>query len=509
MFKDYIQNPISSIPIKIEEESEVSLINIVVEWLNLEDLLSNHKIKWQKSYNPVWLLKILIYAYLKWIRSSNVIHELCIKHTDYRFLIWTKIPSARKIRDFRLVNTNNIKWYFVEVLKICSELWLTKLWEINIDWSKFKANVSSKQTKTEEAIEKELMRLQEKEIKLKEEIEIIFNEVETEEQREENNTIKKVLSNTKVGLSEDRIKVIESQKILETIKNRKIKLENSKKEMKKRWLEKINITDNNAKFMKTSEWKIKPAYNVQVSSNNQVIQDYEVTDRPTDINDYQSMVEWTERNTWIKTKKTNADAWYSSEENLEYNEEKNIDWRIPDTKYYRSKKWELEKFDKDNFNYNKEKDIYLCPNKKELINKWERKDWDKIKLRYQSNKEDCEKCIDKKECLKSRLWKTKELFVAKRYEELKSNMREKLNKEPEEYQKRMYDVEPIFWNIKHNMWFRNFSMHWFSWVKKEMWFMALAHNLKKLYKYVEKKWNFSSIGELCLKNTRSPKLRIG
>jgi hypothetical protein len=278
--------------------------------------------------------------------------------------------------------------------------------------------------------------------------------------------------------------------------------------MKKRWLEKINITDNDAKFMKTSEWKIKPSYNVQVSSNNQVIQDYEATDRPTDINDYQNMIEWTEQNTWTKTKKANADAWYSSEENLEYNEENNIDWRIPDTKYYRSKKWELEKYDKDNFTYNKEKDIYICPYKKELNYKWERKDWDKIKLKYQSNKEDCEKCEWKKECLKSRIWKTKELFIAKRYEELKANMREKLNKEPDEYQKRMYDVEPIFWNIKHNMWFRNFSMHWFNWIKKEIWFMALAHNLKKLYKHVEKNWTFSAIGEMCLKNKMTMELRI-
>jgi hypothetical protein len=31
MFKDYIQNPISSIPIKIDLESEVFLINTVVD----------------------------------------------------------------------------------------------------------------------------------------------------------------------------------------------------------------------------------------------------------------------------------------------------------------------------------------------------------------------------------------------------------------------------------------------------------------------------------------------
>ena len=220
------------------------------------------------------------------------------------------------------------------------------------------------------------------------------------------------------------------------------------------------------------------------------------------------MIEWTEENTWKKTEKVNADAWYSSENNLEYNEKNNINWRIPDTKYYRLKKWDLNKFDKDNFVYDKEKDVYICPYKKELTYKWERKDWNKIKLKYQSNKKDCEKCEWKKECLKSRIWKTKELFIAKRQEELKDNMRKKLDKEPEEYQKRMYDVEPIFWNVKHNMWFRGFIMHWFSWAKKEIWFMALAHNLKKLYKYVEKKWNFSAIGEMCLKNSQSIQMRI-
>jgi len=111
------------------------------------------------------------------------------------------------------------------------------------------------------------------------------------------------------------------------------------------------------------------------------------------------MIEWTEENTWKKTEKVNADAWYSSENNLEYNEKNNIDWRIPDTKYYRLKKWDLNKFDKDNFVYDKEKDVYICPYKKELTYKWERKDWNKIKLKYQSNKKDCEKCEWKKECM--------------------------------------------------------------------------------------------------------------
>ena len=36
---------------------------------------------------------------------------------------------------------------------------------------------------------------------------------------------------------------------------------------------------------------------------------------------------------------------------------------------------------------------------KELTYKWERKDWNKIKLKYQSNKKDCEKCEWKKECM--------------------------------------------------------------------------------------------------------------
>ena len=129
-------------------------------------------------------------------------------------------------------------------------------------------------------------------------------------------------------------------------------------------------------------------------------------------------------------------------------------------------------------------------------------------MKYQSNKDDCNECIDKKECLKSRIWKAKELFVAKRYEELKSKMREKLEKESEEYQKRMSDVEPIFWNIKHNMWFRNFIMHWFSWAKKEMWLMFIWHNIKKIYKSLEKNWNFSVIGEMCLKNVWTLQMKL-
>jgi transposase len=481
MFKQYVQNPICHIPIKIEKDSEVALVNRIIDWLEMTKLLKKYKNHWQNAYNPKGMMKILFYGYMNWIRSSEVLGQLCKKHVDYMFLIWNNAPSAKTIRTFRKTSLIDIKDIFIEILQICIEIWMTQVWDINIDWSKFKANASSRQTKTIERIDKELNRLEE----FKKEINKIIEEAETEDERETNTVIKRAFNNKKISKNPEELDI---KKILWKVNNREEKLKEAKKKMNKKRLNKMNITDNDAKFMKTSEWKIKPAYNTQISSNNQVVQDYEVTDRASDNGeDLQNMIKWTEKNTNSKVKYLNADAWYNTEDNLEYCKDRKIDARIPDSKYYKMNKWDLNKFDRETFGYDEEKDEYICPNKKRLsFKRNEAKKWKKIK-RYEANKNDCQNCPLKNECIKWKVVKYRSIAVNNKWEKIKWDMRKKLNKEKEsnKYQERMSDVEPVFGNIKQNKWFRGFSLMWKIWAKIEMWLMMTSHNLTKICKYYE------------------------
>ncbi len=501
MFKNYVQNPICHIPVKIEKDSEVELIDVVVDWLNIDKIIGTYRSIWQNAYNPRWMIKILFLWYMNGIRSSKVLAQLCKKHIDYMYLIGNNPPSDRTIREFRRSKLTNIKKIFTDILSICIEIGVTKVWKVNIDGSKFKAKASSKQTKDIKKIDKELLRIKE----IRKEINKIMEEVETEEDKEKSNTIKEVFSNKKIA---NKYKNINIQKELTKVNNREEKLKKTKKEIEKRKVEKLNITDNEANFMRTSEWKTKPAYNVQVGSNNQVIQDYEVSVKATDNGEaLKNILEGTEKNTKKEVKELNADAWYSTEKNLKYMKERKIDARVPDTKYYKLKKWELNKFDRETFGYDEKKDEYICPNKNRLKFKREERKKEKISKRYEANKDDCQNCPLKKECIKGKIVKFRSISVNSKWETLKKDMRKKLDTEEwaKKYQERMSDVEPIFWNIKHNKGFRWFTLEGKVGATIEMWIIAIVHNLTKIKNFFKKthtKSNFCEIKqtgkELCL-----------
>ena len=51
------------------------------------------------------------------------------------------------------------------------------------------------------------------------------------------------------------------------------------------------------------------------------------------------------------------------------------------------------------------------------------------------------------------------------------------------YKKRSTCVEPVFGNIKANLWFERFLLRWFEWVQTEWNLISIAHNLKKIIKF--------------------------
>lgn len=59
-------------------------------------------------------------------------------------------PNFRTINNFRRKHINELSGYFVDIVKMCKELNLIKLGQINIDGPKIKANAVNRRTKTKE-----------------------------------------------------------------------------------------------------------------------------------------------------------------------------------------------------------------------------------------------------------------------------------------------------------------------------------------------------------------------
>ena len=135
-------------------------------------------------------------------------------------------------------------------------------------------------------------------------------------------------------------------------------------------------TDPDAKIMKNHS-NIEPCYNVQsvVDSKNKLILDYDVTNQANDVGLLKPMsdkvFEDYNLNTLIKDNPDHiitelADAGYYKSSDLLYLNSDNVKALVPKPKSSHhsnsSTSSEPLNFSKDNFTYNSDDDIYICPN---------------------------------------------------------------------------------------------------------------------------------------------------
>ena len=128
-------------------------------------------------------------------------------------------------------------------------------------------------------------------------------------------------------------------------------------------------TDPDATFMRMKEdhmgkGQLKPAYNLQVSSNNQYITSYSLHQQTTDTNTLIDHV--TQHIKTFKQKPTTltADAGYGSEQNYQWLEDKRITAYVKHQSFdrdQRSKAGNKKPYAADKLIYDAVADQYLCP----------------------------------------------------------------------------------------------------------------------------------------------------
>ena len=219
------------------------------------------------------------------------------------------------------------------------------------------------------------------------------------------------------------IKKLKKQK--EDMKNKIMEEKNrepTKYELKKIEKMKINVTDNDAKFMKERSGVIKPNYNAQISvdEQEQFIIANDVVDECNDQHQLIPMLKQTKENIGETPKQAKGDNGY-----------------YPQLKEAREKFPEIDLLIDDK------------NRRKEYINFYE------LKQKY--NKEEYDNLIK---------------IVSPEGEE--------------QYKKRMHTVEPVFGNIKENTGFRTFLLRGLQKAKGEFNLMCIGHNLKKIHKLLTK-----------------------
>jgi len=464
IFKEYRQDHNFLLPPSLDEfvpeDHEVRIISDVVDTLDSSLLLGRYEGGGAPAYHPTMMLKVLIYAYSLGIYSSRRIAQELKTDTAFMFLSGLQTPDFRTICLFRAQHATVLPNLFVEVVRLCASLGMVGLGHIAFDGTKLKANAALRQSRDMDSLDKEIESVKEQ-VRWMIEASTRIDESEEQEHPDGDGS--------------------EIAKELRKKEYRLRKLNEARAILQREELKRVNITDPGSRLMQDSRRAIQPSYNGQVAVDDkeQVIVAADITQETTDHHELKRMVEVVGKNLGSLPKEASADAGYSSYENLEYAQQKGLDAYIPDDFFLAlEKKDQSEKrYHKSNFQYDQTRDVYICPEGKDLKRYQEMRRLGKPPFIIYRGKA-CNECAVKEKCTTGPARR----ITRDGRENLVEAMREKLRSEEGRkiYKKRLYTAEPVLGNMKWNRRRIMMSLRGLEKVRGEFSLMCLVHNVKKV-----------------------------
>ena len=458
----------------IPEDHVCFLVESLVDSLDFSAFDLKHGGVGHPAYHPGIIIKLLVMGVIDKVRSSRRLARNARENVVYMYLAEKLTPDFRTISDFRKNNPDIIKIAFKHTVDFAKKEGMLDLSHFSTDGTKIKANASSRRVFT------------------KEELAFLSNFIDDElEKWAEQDSLDDDFfgelrgSDQLPGKNKKRIQKVVKHYVEELKENGGIFKDKLKKsfekahhEVEKNELEKVSITDPECRFMKTKKGKIELSYNPQITTeSNGFIIANDVCDSSSDINQLQPMVMQSEQNLGGLPKKVKwtFDMGYYESDNIKFLDDKKIDAYIPS-----QNKKNKSPYDKSNFTYDKEKDVYVCPEKKLLPFFKEHYDKLKNKMIRKYKGEACQKCLKQKYCTKAK----DGIRIVKMYpyEEERKALDEKMQtpEAKEAYKLRKQIVEPVFGDIKENKGVTSFLTRGLKTVQTEFSLVCIANNITRI-----------------------------
>ena len=503
VFKEYAQNQAMLLPPSFDDlidcNHPVRIVNSVVEQIDLRLFFKKYKLLGTSSYHPRMMLKVVIYGYLTNIYSSRKMETALKENINFMWLSGMQRPDHNTLNRFRSEKLKtSLKEIFSQVVQLLVKEGFISIEEVFVDGTKIESVANRYTFVWKKSIETRREKIQQQIDELwKYAKSVAQNELSGED--DEPPTFKKIDSATVVETVE---------KIEQALKDQEVpkKIQKKLSYGKKNWPAKLDQyeeqeqilgernsyakTDTDATFMRMKEdhmlnGQLKPAYNVQVSSNNQFILDYSIHQTTTDTTTLISHLEQHKALYGQLPKEVVADAGYGSEQNYQYMEHNKIEAYVKHNYFdmEQSSNYLVKKtFVPARLHYNTDKDCYYCPMGQPMHNighfkKVTTAGYEQNVTKYKA--QNCQGCPINGACHKSK----GERIIEKNanLDRLKAiaNDRLKSTKGIEHRKKRPWDVESVFGNIKSNHGFRRFMLKGKEKVAIEVGLLALAQNLRK------------------------------
>lgn len=500
IFKDSLGNQTSLFPEnildRIASNHPVRLVNEVVDNLDITAIIDNYKGGGASSFHPRMMIKVLFYSYLCNTYSCRKIEKALHENIHFIWISGGSTPDFRTINYFRGKRLQGqIKTLFAEVVRLLQELNYVSLDVQYIDGTKIESASNRYTFVWRGSVEKNKAKLEQK-------IQSVLQDIDDQIKEDSKAINKEELPQTIDSKTlKEKLSVLNSR-LKEPCKSTQKQLTKLQEEHLPR-LEKYETqleilgernsyskTDTDATFMRMKEdhmknGQLKPAYNPQISTENQFVTHFSIHQTPGDTTTLESHLEGFESQYNKQSSVVVADAGYGSEENYEYMESHNIEAFVKYNYFHKEQKRPFKNniFLPQNLYYNKEEDYYVCPMGQHLVKIKEGKrvsdnGYISHVSCYQAIR--CQGCPLRGQCHKAKENRTIE--VNHRLNELKQKARERLLSETGLYHRGKRPIEPeaVFGQMKSNNKFNRLTLRGLPKVEIEFGLMALAHNLRKM-----------------------------
>ena len=438
----------------IDEENPVRAIDAVVNRMDTEALGFVHsqtKDIGRKSYDPSDLLKLYLYGYYNGIRSSRKLERECGRNIELMWLLGRLKPDFKTIANFRKDNKQAHEKVFYRFSVICDELGLLGKEIVAIDGSKFRASNNSNAFFTKKRI--------------------------VAKRQEYTEAAQKYIALLDVCDKEEDVRKTKGY---------------SRKELEQRldWIDhklqqldavepllgehtSVSTTDPDAKLMKHLNGAREVSHNVQIAVDEKahIVASVDVTSDEVDYQQFYPVSVQAKEALDVGKLTVLADRGYFSAEQIESAENAGI---IPIVSKPDRGGAPSPEYGYDYFLYEEDKDVYVCPQGKELPRK-QKHNANSVEVYYGSKKL-CADCPVRDLCTKSVDGRT---IMRGQHQKAGDNALRRVYENRALYKKRKNLVEHVFGTIKADFGFRYLQVRRTEMVRTEMYLCFLAYNLKR------------------------------
>ena len=438
----------------LTEENEIRVIDAFIDSLILSDLgfKTISADTGRPGYHPSTMLKLFLYGYLNRIQSSRRLERETGRNVELMWLLGRLAPDFKTIADFRKDNGKGIKNTCRAFIGLCREMNMFTDAIVAIDGSKFKAVNSKENNYTPKKMQFHIKRVEKH-------IEDYMKKLDESDKAEEKSTDETTTKEKIAGL----------KKKLSELKDLEVQV-NSHPEKQ------ISTIDPDSRLMKTRGMTRMVCYNVQsaVDPKHHLIAAHKVTNKQ-DRGQLCSMGKEAQVALGQEAITTIADKGYYGGQDIKNTQDAGMTPLVPKGDTSGSEKKGI--FNRSQFQYDADRDVYICPANQVLPYRSTNKEKGLNLMRYWAYDPTCRACELKPQCSNS---KQPRRIARWEHQDRIDRMDDVMADMPDSMLIRKQTVEHPFGTIKCWMGATHFLTRRLKNVSTEMSLHVLAYNLRRM-----------------------------